>query len=108
RFSDVSYRTQPSISVRSYPEAINIRLVETSTVAIPFLNAIDRTRSVPDSTEARISVPGKSGRREFFTRTGIPLSIAGARVSGCRTRAPKYASSEASSKEIVGIGRAPG
>ena len=55
--------------------------------------------------EDRTSVPGRSGRGELRIRTGIPFSIAGASVSGWRTRAPKYASSDASSAEI---GRARG
>ncbi len=85
----VSHRAKTSKSVRRKPDAISIRLVTTSTVAIPFLKAIERTPRPSEPAAARISVPGKSGRREFFTRTGMPFSIAGESVSGWRTRAPK-------------------
>ena len=44
----------------------------------------------PDRSEwAIMAVPCDSGRREFRTRTGMFLLIAGSMVSGWSTRAPK-------------------
>ena len=50
---------------------------------------------------ARIRVPSLPGLREFSTSTGMFFCTAGSNVEGCRTFAPKYASSAASSKAIV-------
>ena len=59
------------------------------------------------ATLARIQVPGLPGARVLQTRTAIPLARAGAIVLGCRTLAPKWASSIASSKLSSGSHTAP-
>jgi hypothetical protein len=51
----------------------------------------ERGRRSPGSAAARgpIVVPGASGASAFRMWTGIPLSITGPIVWGCRTAAPK-------------------
>ena len=56
---------------------------------IPFLNAMARGSPSVPSADCWIRVPGACGRIAFRIRTGIPRSIAGRIVSGCRTLAPK-------------------
>ena len=55
-----------------------------------------------------IRVPGSSGLKEFLTFKGMCLSLTGSMVLGCRTLAPKYASSAASPKFISSIFTASG
>mmetsp|Transcript_248 Transcript_248/g.750 ORF Transcript_248/g.750 Transcript_248/m.750 type:complete len:211 (+) Transcript_248:1131-1763(+) len=45
---------------------------------------------------SKMTVPKSCGRKVFLMRMGILASMAGTIVSGCRTLAPKYASSPAS------------
>ena len=70
----VSCRAKTSKRVFRKPASISIRLVCMSTVAIPFLKAIERTREGPGGADARTSVPGSSGSRELRIRTGIPCA----------------------------------
>ena len=54
--------------------------------------------SFPSSAALReISVPGAAGLKVFLMRIGMRLATAGAIVAECRTLAPKYDSSIASS-----------
>src|ERR1041385_7244545 len=74
-------------------------LGDTVTSEIFCLNAIDFTCGFPEVPPGVIIVPDNWGRRELRMRIGIFISIAGNIVLGCRTFAPKYDNSSASSNE---------
>ncbi len=59
------------------------------TTLMPALQAMDLIGALEGAERAVISVPGRSMRKESHTRTGISRSMAGNRVAGCRTLAPK-------------------
>ena len=64
--------------------------------------------AIRDMLRPRISVPGDDQSFAFRTKTGMSLSIQGTMHDGCRTWAPKYASSIASSNVRCWIGAASG
>ena len=108
-WTTVRYLWKTSNTFSRKPCARNIR-VETMLISVmSSLYAMDFTVHCPDvSACAMIAVPCDDGRREFNTRTGMFLLIAGRMVSGCSTRAPKYASSDASMNDITLIRCASG
>src|SRR5499433_1231041 len=90
------------------PCAINMRVATTSATVIRFLAAIALKIFLVLGAVAVIRVPSHFGLDEFKMSTGIFFWMAGNRVAGCRTLAPKYASSAASSKVMVLMRRAWG
>ena len=80
----------------------------TSITVMPFFTAMDFTGTPARRNRAVMVVPLASGRREFRIRTGMFRATAGSIVAGCSTRAPKYASSAASSKDSSRIFRLSG
>ena len=64
--------------------------------------------AIRDMLRPRISVPGDDGSFAFRTYTGMSDSMQGTMHDGCRTWAPKYASSIASSNVRCWIGTASG
>src|SRR5262245_31078138 len=78
------------------------------TTVIPRFTAIDLMTFLHGAASRVIRVPVPVGLREFRIATGMFFSIAGITDMGCRTLAPKYASSDASAKEIVFTFQAPG
>ncbi len=71
---------------------------ETSSSAAPRISERPRAGRPDAAAPAWTRVPGRSGARLLRTRSGIPCARTGAMVRGCRTLAPKCASSMASSK----------
>ena len=68
---------------------------------MPCFEAMDLTAAFDFGGSPTIRVPVDCGRFEFSTITGMFFSTAGRMVLGCSTFAPKYASSEASRKEMT-------
>lgn len=104
----VLYRSNTSKIRRKNPCAISIRFDRMFTTVKPCLHATDLSTFPQGAASATMFVPAAAGRREFRMRTGMFFSFAGITVAGCSTFAPKYASSAASSNEIVFTGRASG
>ena len=85
----------------------NTRSATPGTPTIPGPRSVSSARSptdvipfasCPSSSAVReMSVPGASGLNVFLIRIGMRLATAGAMVAECRTFAPKYDSSIASS-----------
>ena len=73
-----------------------MRAAVTCTTVMPRLCAIALIPCADTSRRSSMIVPGASGSLELQMRTGMPSCTAGAIVRGCRTFAPKYASSAAS------------
>ena len=79
--------TSATPRVNEMPQATRSAFSAPSLPPLPSLTALRRSTSVP----------GCSGRKVLRMRTGTPAARAGAIVRGCRTLAPKCASSIASS-----------
>ncbi len=78
----------------------SIRVEEMLSTVMPRLYEMDFTATSVGLAVAVIDVPCNLGRFELRMSTGILSSIAGRRVLGCNTFAPKYASSDASWNDI--------
>ncbi len=81
-------RSKTSQISRNNSGAIH-RTASTSTTAMPRLAVMAFTEPTPPLAWAAISVPFPAGLREFSTKTGMLLRIAGSKVEGCNTLAPK-------------------
>src|SRR6516165_11281967 len=73
---------------------------DTVTTVISRLHAMDLIMFRQGRASRVMRVPVPFGFLELSMYTGMFFSTAGSTVKGCRTFAPKYASSDASSKEI--------
>src|SRR6476661_7859380 len=71
------------------PCAMSMRVATTSTTVIRFLAAMALKIFLLLGAVAVMRVPSHLGLRELRIRTGIFFWIAGSRVAGCRTFAPK-------------------
>ena len=67
-------------------------------IVIRFFAAMALKKFLHAGARARDPSASQPGLREFKMYTGIFFWIAGSTVAGCKTFAPKYASSAASSK----------
>src|SRR6266480_3603061 len=104
----VRWRSNTSNRARRKPYAPSMRVDAICSTVIPVLCAMALTAPGHTAGSAPTTVPGSSGASELQMRTGICRAVAGSIVLGCRTLAPKYASSAASAYERRGMGRAPG
>ncbi len=100
--TEVLKRSKTSNTRRRKPCASSIRVDVISTIVTPRLQATAASGRASSVGCDAISVPGASGLRLFRMRTGMSLPTAGRMVLGCRTLAPKYASSAASPNESWG------
>ena len=104
--TDTRWRSNTSNNARRNPWAPSIRAEVIWSTVIPALCAMVLTVPGDASASAATTVPGSSGARESRMRTGMRRRMAGSKVLGCRTFAPKYASSDASAYDSVGTVRA--